>query len=187
VDERYRRMVDFLVAEGTDKVAHTEKSFLAHLIGVYTDLKKWGCKPDVCRAGMFHSIYGTEPFQGFKLGLERRGEVRELIGGHAERLAYLNSAMTRTTFDETLEGDGGQRSMVDRFTGERVEFTQQEFHDLVTMHLCDWLEQVERYGKWGSRRAAFHRMAEMLSGVALDSYDEVFAREPLVEATASAG
>jgi len=95
MDEKYRRMVDFLVAEGTGKVAHTEKSFLAHLIGVYTDLEQWGCEPAVCRAGMFHSIYGTEPFQDFKLELARRGDVRELIGEHAERLAYLNSAMTR--------------------------------------------------------------------------------------------
>ena len=187
MDDKYRRMVDFLVAEGTDKVAHTEKSFLAHLIGVYTDLEKWGCEPAVCRAGMFHSIYGTEPFQGFKLGLERRGEVRTLIGEYAERLAYLNSAMTRTTFDETIERDEGPHSMVDRFTGERVEFSPQEFQDLLTMHLCDWLEQVERYGKWDSRRVAFRRMAEMLSGVALESYDEVFSREPRVEATVSAG
>jgi len=187
MDEKYRRMGDFLVAEGTGKVAHTEKSFLAHLIGVYTDLEQWGCEPAVCRAGMFHSIYGTEPFQDFKLELARRGDVRELIGEHAERLAYLNSAMTRTTFDETIQQDDGPRSMVDRFTGERIDFTPQEFHDLLTMHLCDWLEQVERYGKWDSRRAAFRRMAEMLSGVALESYDKVFAREPRVEATASAG
>ena len=41
---------------------------------------------------MFHSIYGTEKFQGFTLPLERRAEVRALIGDRAERLAYLNCA-----------------------------------------------------------------------------------------------
>ena len=40
---------------------------------------------------MFHSIYGTERFQGFTLPLERRGEISALIGERAERLAYLNS------------------------------------------------------------------------------------------------
>ena len=185
MDAQYRPMVDFLVAEGTDRVPHSNTSFLAHLTGVYEDLKKWGCDIAVCRAGMFHSIYGTEPFQGFKLGLERRGDVRELIGERAERLAYLNSAMTRTTFDETIQQHAGPHSMIDRFTGRCVAFSPQEFEDLLTVHLCDWLEQVERYGNWDSRRAAFRRMAERLGGVALDSYDEVFAREPRASVSAS--
>lgn len=186
MDKQYRPMVDFLVAEGTDKVPHSSTNFLAHLIGVYTDLGKWNCHEAVCRAGMFHSIYGTEPFQDFKLGLERRGEVRELIGERAERLAYLNSAMTRTTFDETVEKGSGTHSMIDRFTGKRVTFSPQEFEDLLNVHLCDWLEQVERYGKWDSRRASFRRIAERLGGIALDSYDEVFAREPRASMSASA-
>lgn len=186
MDKQYRPMVDFLVAEGTDKVPHSSTNFLAHLIGVYTDLGKWGCHEAVCRAGMFHSIYGTEPFQDFKLGLGRRGEVRELIGERAERLAYLNSAMTRTTFDETVRQGSGPHSMIDRFTGQRVTFSPQEFEDLMTVQLCDWLEQVERYGEWDSRRAAFRRIAERLGGIALHSYDEVFAREPRASVTAPA-
>ena len=36
-----------------------------------------GCPEDVCRAGMFHSIYGTEKFQGFTLPLGRRDDVRD--------------------------------------------------------------------------------------------------------------
>ena len=187
MDEHYREMVDFLVAEGTDKVPHTQTSFLAHLIGVYRDLETWGCDKEVCRAGMFHSIYGTEPFQGFKLPLERRDEVRNLIGEHAERLAYLNSAMTRSTFDETIQQAEGPRKMVDRFSGQEVELTPGDFDDLCTVHLCDWLEQVERYGKWDSRRAAFRRLAEMLSGVAMQSYERVFASEPKLVLSPSSG
>ena len=38
MDERYRQMTDFLVGLGTDKVSHSGKTFLAHLIGVYHDL-----------------------------------------------------------------------------------------------------------------------------------------------------
>ena len=100
--------------------------------------------------------------------------MRELIGERAERLAYLNSAMTRTTFDATVEQGSGPHSMIDRFTGKRITFSPQEFEDLLNVHLCDWLEQVERYGEWDSRRAAFRRIAERLGGIALDSYDEVF-------------
>ena len=178
MDERYRNMTDFLVSLGTDKVEHSGKTFLAHLIGVHRDLESWGCDHEVCRAGMFHSIYGTEPFQKFKVPLERRGEVRELIGERAERLAYLNCSMTRATFDESTQQDEGPYTMVDRFTGETVELSPQDFNDLSTVHVCDWLEQVERDQAWDHRRNGFRRLAGMLSGVAEESYKRVFAREP---------
>src|SRR5437867_3787107 len=42
-----------------------------------------GCPEDVCRAGMFHSIHGTERFQGFTLSLGRRDE-----DWHRRRVAY---------------------------------------------------------------------------------------------------
>src|SRR5579884_566902 len=102
MDNDYRRMTDFLVGLGVEKVAHTDKSFLAHLIGVYRVMAERGCDAELCRAGMFHSIYGTELFQGFKLPLEQRPEVRALIGERAERLAYLNCAMDRATLDRGL-------------------------------------------------------------------------------------
>src|SRR5664279_4962606 len=88
MDSNYRCMVDFLVDLGTDSVPHTgEKGFLAHLIGVYRDLESWGCDRDVCRAGLFHSIYGTQIFRRFSLPLERRRDVQALIGERAERIA----------------------------------------------------------------------------------------------------
>src|SRR5438132_411190 len=99
----FKQLTDFLVQLGIEKVGHTQKSYLAHLIGVYRDLEAQGCGEEVCRAGMFHSIYGTELFQGYKLPLERRAEVRALIGERAERLAYLNCAMDRTSFDRAAE------------------------------------------------------------------------------------
>ena len=100
MDKDFKRLTDFLVGIGIEQIPHTQKSYLAHLIAVYRDLESLGCAEDVCRAGMFHSIYGTEKFQGFTLPLERRGEVRELIGERAERLAYLNCAMDRASFDQ---------------------------------------------------------------------------------------
>ena len=42
-DPQYKAITDFLLGLGTDKVPHTEKAFLAHLIGVYRDLESWGC------------------------------------------------------------------------------------------------------------------------------------------------
>ena len=44
----------------------------------------------------------------------------------------------------------------------------------MTIHLCDWLEQVARWGR-DYRRAAFERMAQCLGGIAEERFAEVFA------------
>src|SRR5262249_17859063 len=136
------------------------------------------CDEELCRAGLFHSIYGTQLFQRFKLPLERRAEVRGLIGERAERLAYINCAMDRTTFDRAVEGCAEPCCIRDRLTGEEVKLTERDFNDLCRVHLYDWLEQVPRSELgWDYRRAAFRRMAERLGPVALAAYDRTFAGE----------
>ena len=67
--------------------------------------------------------------------------------------------------------------MTDRITNEPVELSREDFDDLCWIHLCDWLEQVPRCQQWGERRAAYRAMAEYLDGIALESYDRVFAAE----------
>ena len=175
----YKQLTDFLVNLGIEKVAHTEKTYLGHLINVYRLMESEGCTEELCRAGMFHSIYGTEKFQGFKLPLESRAEVRAMIGARAEKLAYLNCAMDRTSFDQALEQTGAPYRVLDRITGEPVELARADYDDLCRVHLYDWLEQAprSRYG-WDYRRSAFRKMAERLGVTA--SYDRVFGTEPRV-------
>src|SRR5262249_1939885 len=176
----FKRLTDFLVGLGVEKVGHTGQSFLAHLIGVYRLMEARGCSEELCRAGMFHSIYGTERFQGFKLPLERRPEVRALIGERAERLAYLNCAMDRASFDRAVEQGAEPHRIRDRLTGEEVLLTSADFEDLCRVHVYDWLEQVPRSEvSGGYRRAAYRRMAERLGGAALETYDRVFQQEPV--------
>ena len=132
MDKDFKRMTDFLVGIGIEQVPHTQKSYLAHLIAVFRFLESQGCPEDVCRAGMFHSIYGTEKFQGFTLPLERRGEVRALIGDRAEWLAYLNCAMDRASFDRVLDQVAEPYRIIDRITGEEVPLSQHDFDDLLS-------------------------------------------------------
>lgn len=182
MDPEYRRMVDFLVGLGTETVEHTgDKGFLAHLIGVYNDLKTWGCDQDVCRAGLFHSIYGTQLFQRFSLPLARREEVKQLIGDRAERLAFVNCVMDRSTFDALIPGTfgNGPYRITDRLTGQTIELNDQDFHDLCVVHLCDWLEQVGRSQHWDYRRQAYSNLADRLGGIAKQSYDKVYAVAPV--------
>ena len=177
MDQDWKRFTDFLVAEGIDKVAHSEKTYLAHLIAVYKDMETAGCSQEVCRAGMFHSIYGTERFQGFKLPLERRAEVGNLIGQRAEWLAYLNCAMDRPAFDRALEKGEEPFLYVDRITKEEIRLPGRDFDDLCRIHLYDWLEQVPRSKVWDYRRTAYRRMVDRLGPAAREAYDRVFAAE----------
>ena len=179
MNKDFKPLTAFLVGMGIEQVPHTNKSYLAHLIGVYCLMEAGGCTEEVCQAGMFHSIYGTQQFQGFKLPLERRAEVRALIGERGERLAYLNCAMDRASFDRALEQVGEPYRFQDRITGAVVELERADFDDLCRVHLYDWLEQVRRSRLgWGYRRAAYQRMAVRLGGAAQETYDRVFAAEP---------
>jgi VanZ family protein len=180
----YKQLTDFLVSIGTDKVPHTNEVFLAHLIGVYRDMESWGCDDDLCRAGMFHSIYGTERFQRFSLPQARRGEVRDLIGPRAEWLAFVNCLMDRASFDRAAFDDGDSYAIVNRLTNETIVLPRAEFDDLCRVHLCDWLEQVPRSKEWDYRRPVYRRLAERLGGAALEAYDRVFTLESATTASA---
>jgi len=174
----FKQLTDFLLGLGIEQIGHTGKSYLAHLIGVYKLMEANGCPAEVCRAGMFHSIYGTQLFQGFTLPLARRPEVADLIGGRAERLAYLNCVMDRATLDRCLDQAEAPYRIRERPTGAVVELSKEDFDDLCRVHLYDWLEQAPRseYG-WGYRRTAYRKMAERLGATALAAYARVFAQE----------
>jgi hypothetical protein len=177
-DPLYKRMTGFLLSLGIEDMAHTGKTYLGHLLAVHRLMLEKGCEFDACRAGMFHSIYGTEEFQRYQLSLERRVEVRALIGERAERLAYLNCAMDRASFDGALERIEPPYPMRDRLNGAEVLLNRDDFDDLCRVHLFDWLEQVprSRHG-YGYRRSAYRQMAERLGPGPLAAYDSVFANE----------
>ena len=180
MNPNYKRYTDYLVELGIEKVAHTEKTYLGHLINVYRLMQTQGCEEVVCVGGMFHSIYGTEKFQGFKLPVEDRPKLREFIGERAERLAYCNCAMDRASFDLALDETGGTHRFTDRITGGPIELSKADFDDLCRVHLYDWLEQVprSRYGM-DYRKAAYRRMAERLGAKAVEAYDRVFTAAPV--------
>ncbi len=173
----FNDLIDYLQELDTANVEHTHGTYLGHNVGVYRDLKAWGCSEELCRAGMFHSIYGTEIFQDFSLPLDRRGEVRELIGERAEHLAYLNSAIDYASFDRTIERGTAPYTMIDRFTGKEIEIPAKDFEDLCRIHLCDRLEQVLRSKDWDFRPQTFRRLAEQLGGIASESYDRLHASQ----------
>lgn len=178
-DPLYRQMTDFLLGLGIEEMSHTGKTYLGHLLAVHRLMQQQGCDVEVCRAAMFHSIYGTEEFQRFQLPLERRDEVRAVIGERAERLAYLNCAMDRTSFDAALARREPPYPMRDRFTDRETLLDARDFNDLCCVHLYDWLEQVPRSRRgYGYRREAYRGIAERLGPDAVAFYQHIFASDP---------
>jgi hypothetical protein len=172
-----KQLTDYLIGLGAKEVTHTEKTYLAHLTGVYRLMEACGCSEELCLAGLFHSIYGTELFQRFGLPLARRLEIRALIGERAERLAYLNCAMDRSSLDQAVDQTESPYRIVDRLTGKEVQLSGSDFDDLCRVHLYDWLEQIPRWKRWDYRRDAYRRMAKRLGGAALEAYERVAAQE----------
>ena len=173
----FKQLTDFFIQIGAASVEHTEKGYLAHAIGVHNDMREWGGDDNLCRAAMYHSVYGTEYFQKFTLPVERRSEVRELIGERAEYLAYYNCAMDRRSFDAAVERGTSPHLFIDRITKKEVELSPEDFDDLCRVHLCDWLEQAPRSETRDYRRSAYRNMADRLGGIAKESYDKIFALE----------
>jgi hypothetical protein len=178
----FKQLTDFFVSLGADQIPHTETVYLAHAIGVHNDLRSWGCDEEICRAGLFHSIYGTEGFQRFALPLERRDEVRQRIGRRAELLAYLNCAMDRASFDAAVERGTPPYRFRDRLADHQVELSEQDFDDLCTIHLCDLIEQVPRSKRYDYRADSYARLAARLGGVALENYRRVRTERGVVGA-----
>jgi hypothetical protein len=143
---------------------HTgSSSFDEHLKGVQAVLRYWNSPLHITHAGLFHSIYGTEGFQGYSLPLTERSTVQHLIGPKAERLCFIFCMADRSTVDETVfawtEEEEEERN-VQQQTESSVQsnytlrarpelgrfemtLTKEEWLDLVELTLADWLEQVE--------------------------------------------
>ena len=189
------------VRETVHPVAHTGNTdFVSHLRGVREVLRGWGEPAAVCDAGLLHSVYGTEGFQGFKLPFAQRAEVRARAGERCEKLAWVFCVLDRATMDllvaegATCEAGCTVRARPE-LGGFEVGLTGDEWRGLVALHLADWLEQVEGAARgtnamfgwevgdaWGYRREAYAQMAEMMDGwgvhAAARMHREVMGREP---------
>ena len=81
---------------GVEKVEHYGRSLLQHLDGTYKLLNQWGNSEEVCVAGLFHSVYGTERLDSSKLESIDRSELEKVIGKYSELLVFLFSMANRT-------------------------------------------------------------------------------------------
>ena len=185
-----------------EALAHTgAASFDDHLKGVQAVLRKWNAPEYLCNAGLFHSIYGTEGFQGYKLPVVKRPAIRNLIGFKSERLVWIFCMVDRLSVDNTVfsykKSDNKFQFHAREELGKfPIELEKQEWLDFIELTLADWLEQVEGaaekvnilYGwqvgeAWSYRRDAYKQMSVILSNEKdnkkyIEMYDQIYAQEP---------
>eukprot|EP01038_Epipyxis_sp_PR26KG_P005012 gene5012-6999_t len=185
-DDAMEKFIHEIMPTGKDGLSHTGNSpFDSHLKGVRSVLRNWKSAEHVCNAGLFHSIYGTEGFQGFKLPLSYRSKLRELIGPKAERLSWIFCMVDRLSVDKTLfleQNNELQKSRKFIFTSrpelgrfQIILESEQEWLDYLELSLADWLEQVEGAAEtenilfqwkkgeaWSYRREAYKKILDIL-------------------------
>lgn len=189
-NEKDNNLYRFLSSTVPEALEHTgSTAFDKHLKGVQAVLRNWGADEYLTNSGLFHSIYGTQGFQGFSLSFSKREAIKNLIGIKAERLSFIFCSADRETVDnlvrkhfdnledlnaiEQLEFTIHSRLELGRF---EINFpTENDWLDFLELTLADYLEQIEgasskaipAYGwsigdAWGYRRAAYHQMSELL-------------------------
>lgn len=131
--------VDFLISVGAHEAPHAHgQSLLSHLIGTYELLCAWGCKEEVCLAGLYHSIYSTSIYQNACVGLENRSDIVRVIGQGAEQLAYLFciAQRPRAILSAVLHS-----TITSRIDGTRNIISQEVVANLVELECANLLEQ----------------------------------------------
>ena len=95
-DATTARVISFLDAEGAARESHGHRrSLLDHLCETAAILGRWQQPLWLQHAGLIHSVYGTEARRRRLITTARRGELADLAGEHAERLAYLFAVTPR--------------------------------------------------------------------------------------------
>ncbi len=149
VDASYIALLEELDAHVT---SHSRRTLLEHLQGTHDLLVEWGNEPDVCVAGLFHSVYGTYAFDKRSADMSMREQIRELIGPDAERLVHLFCVTDRRCFYEHL---GASRFRLRDIVHDRdLELDRNTLAALIEIEVANILDQLPHRSRNKARRAA---------------------------------
>lgn len=135
-----RPHVRFLRRIGAGHVPHSGTTLLAHLRGTETLLRRFGLREELCSAGLFHSVYGTERFPDAVISVRDRDSVRSRIGAEAESLVFTWHVVERRSLAQRLAPPATAR----RRDGEPLPLSDSEFRDIVDLMIADALEHLPR-------------------------------------------
>ena len=149
MNARHMALLEKLDAHVT---SHSRRTLLDHLRGTHDLLVEWGNEPNICVAGLFHSIYGTYAFDKRSADMSMRDEIRDVIGVQAERLVYLFCVTDRRCFYEQL---GESRfSLRDIVHDCDLDVDRNTLAALIEIEVANILDQVPHRSRKKARRAA---------------------------------
>jgi hypothetical protein len=135
--------LEFLRLRGAGAQPHSFSSLLGHLVGTREILLSWKGSPELCTAGLFHSVYGTESFRIATVDPGDRATVQEVIGPASEQIVFLFSVMSQESFETALEGRSRYR-ILDRTNQQWTDLHPEMFRNLCNLSAANWLEQRQR-------------------------------------------
>ncbi len=157
---------------------HSRRTLLAHLQGTHDLLVEWENEPDVCVAGLFHSVYGTYAFDKQCADMSMRERIRDVIGPSAEQLVYLFCVTDRRCFYEHL---GESRFYLRDIVHDcDLELDQDTLAALIEIEVANILEQIPRRSPKKARHAAewyadaFSRSRDYISPLAAKAAERCF-------------
>lgn len=127
--------IAFLLGREGSRRRHSGGLLIDHLVGVRNQLRSWDCAEYVCRAGLFHSVYGTESYRHQTVSEIERPRIREIIGEEAEGLVQ---SFCRLRTREYLAG------LRIAEIGEAPVRLETRDADLLHLIVANWLEQFPR-------------------------------------------
>ena len=130
-----------LRALGAAAVPHVAGTLLPHLERTRDWLRRFGAREALCRAGLWHAVYGTAGIDGVLVSHAARREIAARIGDEAERIVYRYAACDRDRFHPRI-GTGDELRFADRFTGRDGRITRAALRDFCELTLANELDLV---------------------------------------------
>jgi hypothetical protein len=121
---------------GAADTAHGEGTLWDHLHATAGLLARWRAPVHVCRAGLVHSVYGTQSIDAPLLTDSDRTQVADAVGSDAERLVW---AYCRLKFGDVFPDPDGEGYRARARDGTLVTLSHE---DLVSLNLMAWANQL---------------------------------------------
>ncbi|MET9019953.1 DUF6817 domain-containing protein [Actinopolymorpha sp. NPDC004070] len=123
---------------GADRIPHSGRTLLDHLVGTADLLTSWGAPSRVELAGLVHSVYGTGSFGEAPLASADRDRVIAAVGAEAEHLADLFCHMDRPFLEDAVSG---LSPLLSRDDWSALPASPQDLEDLTVLVRANQLEQ----------------------------------------------
>jgi hypothetical protein len=177
---RHARAWQRLLALGAGEFQHLSGSLAAHLRGTEALLRRWGNRESLCRAGLYHAVYGTDGIEGSLVSLATRERIAQAIGAQAEGIVYRYAACARDVFHPRI-GSADELAFADRFTRSEYRIDDAQLRDLCELTVANEIELALGSAPFRvkHRRALgelFARMHGHLSDAAEAGYRQALSR-----------